>query len=829
MLNKFLRMIVVIGLGIVFNKIFSSTNTIVGDLKTYKHVIPYIYTVGLVEISSFILGTTMIALIIYGAYHKSRSSQKEIFKKYSFILEIEILIGLFIVGTQIFSNEKIFIVKQLTLIFFILIGFLFFYSVIYEKATEDKKIILEKDTLYKSRKPLLRAIDEYLESMNSFSIIGKWGIGKTKLIENFFYGDQKDFNSKSYKEKYKMLYIDTSIYSNNQKIVEAIEDGLSNLFRKYKILKKPTSFINELFTQNNNFLMGVYQYIFSNGTVYEEREKIRKKVQEIKYSYNKVVVICLDNLERLGAKERIVELFAIVSEILPDNIKKIYLYEEEEMIKIFEKDEGFNFIEYMEKYTFNKVEIREISVDEVLKSNKLAKELIEKIITRCDDQSLKGKIKSKVQNTIDKTTYLEINEYMNNLDREFTQKLKNIKLKIKNPRYLENLLNYLKPSEGNLEEYQYRLEYKITRDFLSSITNNEFKIEKFFDTNLFDYSRTIKLKIGKKQDKISNENIESNKLEQLCIYYLFKIDDDGDLIRNFNRKSSYFEMFFENKGTLNRTEEYQKLEKLKKEPKKNILKILKQIAFIYPDKYIDESKEYLKTQKNLEYKISNRSELNDLIFLEELEEISTELCSIIKIEISKDELEPDSLLISNENIELIINYYIFRNKYIIDFVQLIAGDLHGYLNKEFSEIQIFLAKIPTIGNVDGFVERLETELVNRKNELRELKIDEKIKKILKTYKQLKKISKESIILENKLSKVNSNIFKLSRKDILNMLDSSKENFEIDARYYSQKIEIRKDQVDEYIELLKDDFENPKFTEGVRILLIELLKFKEKDN
>ena len=828
--EKILRIVIATGLGIIFNKIFSSTNKIVGNLEEFKHEIPFIYTVGLLEITIFILGTSVLALIAYITYHKSRSSQKEISKIYNFILEAEVLIGSFIIGTQILNNKNKFnlCLSDFWIVSFIVVLIILLNNFIYEKNDKPKKIISKKNKLYESKKPLLKLMDEYLESMSSFSIIGKWGTGKTNLIENFFYGEEKDSNGKKYKDKYEMIYIDVSIYSSNQKIIEVIESELNNLFKNFGILKKTTTFMDELFAQNNNFLIGVYQYVFSSGTVCEERKKIEKKVCEIWNNNQKTIVFCLDNLERSNSKDRIIKLFAIINEILPSNIKKIYSYEEKEMITIFqnnilkketfEKESRFDFIEYIEKYTFNKIEINDVSIEEILKESPIAKEYIETIIKRCDNISLISKIEKEIKKTINENIYSDVNEYMDNLNADFTKKLKNIKLKLKNPRYVENLLNYLKSSINEGDQYKYKLEYKIIRDFLPAITIDNFKIQTLKSLEIFNEVRALRLKRDGRAT-LSADRIEPNKLEQLCLYLLFKIDDDGDLTSDINKKINYFEMFFKNKGALNKTEEYEDLKKLKENPEINLLKILKKISFIYDEKYIEESKKYLKTQKNLNFIIYNHSQMHDLIFLQELDEIWDELSLYL--------FRSDKLIY--HEFKLATDSYILTNKYIKDLVQLIGNDLNGYLGIQFSHIQDFLTKISIAQNINinDFIRKLESELANRKDILKKLKIYEKIGKVLKVAKEIQDIKKIATGNENELLKVNSKIFKLTRNDILCMLSENGEIFEIDAKYYSQKIKISKGQVDEYIELLKQDLENPKLADGVRVLIIELINFKNK--
>lgn len=836
-IEKILRVAIATGLGVIFNKIFSSTNEIVGNLETFEHNIPFIYTLGLVEITTFILGTTILTFIVYIAYHKSRSSQKEIYKIYSFILETEILIGSFIVGTQLLDNHNRFnlCLANLWNISFNILFILFFSSFIYEYSNKSKKIISSEEKLYDSRKPLLRVMDEYLESMSSFSIVGEWGIGKTNLIDNFFSGEEVDSNGKKYKEKYEMLYIDASIYSSNQKIVETIESELNNLFKSAGILKKTTSFIDELFAQNNSFLMGVYQYIFSSGTVDEERKKIEKRIDEIKTNDKKLVVLCLDNLERLNSKKRVIELFAIVNEILPKNVKKIYTYEEKEMVKIFEKEDSSDFVEYMEKYTFNKVEVTDVTVEEILKDNPLAKEYIEKIISRCTSSTLKLNFKDTIKDTISNLSYSGIDKYTHNLENELNKKLEEIEPKLKNPRYVENLLRYLKSTQQKGKEYEleyrYKLEYKIIRDFFLNINISNIFLKEIYSVKLLENFDAFSSVVNGEKKDISTEKISLTKVEQLCFIYLFKVDNNGESINDYLRKEAYFEMFFENKGDFNESRENQKLEELKKNPNRNLIKILNKIALLNPESFVDEIIKYLKEKKEIQFIISTSEELRHLVYLEKLNRYSSYLFPKIKLN-KNGEYSYGGEKKSCENYHnILVKSYMLRNSFIGDLIQIIDNGNHSTFYKLGpNTVDAFLKNLDENNSLDKFIEMLLNEFEKCKEYLNELETYEDTETSLETLKNFNSWIPENIALEKEkeIIQITDELLRRKRQEIKNIFEEKDGKLKMFNGIYEGEL-FEKDDIKNIISHLKERAkENPKLADGVRVVIIELMKFRDKN-
>lgn len=850
-----IRVIISFSLGAIFNKVFSSTNRLVGATDEYSYEIPFIYILTISEILIILATTSIIGIFLYFYFNKSKSSQNDISKIYRLIIESEILLFSFIIGTskwQKIISKDIFNINQLinnhslneVILFFIFIAF----SSIVLSANEIKSKKLVK--LYSSRISLLEIIDEYLKSMNSFSIIGEWGIGKTKLIENFFYGDYKDSDEKKFKDKYELLYVDVSIYTNSQKIIATIENDLNLIFKNYRILKKNTSFIDELFVENNTFLKTIYKYIFSNKTVNEEKYKIEKRVKDIKKNYEKDIVICLDNLERLNSKEKIIELFAIINEIFPSNVKKIYIYEEKEMIELFkdnslknlkfllkndnnnyqeidiiEKDSNQIFLEYIEKYTFNKIEVNNVSMEEILKEKEIAKEVIEEIIEKCNDSN---KFIKLVENIIT-LNYTQRDEYIKNFEITFNNKLKEIENKLKNPRYIENLLNYSKGSQQREEEYKYKIQYKITRDFLLSINKENINIKDILLSMLFDQSEAFSLAVSGESKSIKNEKIGKEGLEKLCYIYLFKIDEYGESVSDFVKKESYFEIFFENKNSIEQAEEFEKLEKFKKNPEKNLLDIINQIIFLYPEKFVIKVKEYLKTQENLIYIISTSDDLSKLIYLERLEEYSELLLPKIILNENGEYSDGGNKKTLEKYHYILTKVYLLKNNFIKDLVQIMnIKELKNFYELVPNNFDEFLKTELTINTLEDFIQMLFKKVNENKEILDKLKTYKITKKSIETLKNINNLKRAKFPVEKKVLEISDKILKRRKKNILEVISDKGDCLEIYDRYSHEEIRIKKDEVDNYIENLeKRGKENQKLMEGIRTIIIELDKFKKK--
>lgn len=129
-----IRVIISFSLGAIFNKVFSSTNRLVGATDEYSYEIPFIYILTISEILIILATTSIIGIFLYFYFNKSKSSQNDISKIYRLIIESEILLFSFIIGTskwQKIISKDIFNINQLinnhslneVILFFIFIAF----------------------------------------------------------------------------------------------------------------------------------------------------------------------------------------------------------------------------------------------------------------------------------------------------------------------------------------------------------------------------------------------------------------------------------------------------------------------------------------------------------------------------------------------------------------------------------------------------------------------------------------------------------------------------------------------------------------------------------
>lgn len=309
------------------------------------------------NIYHLLLILVLIAFItfLYKSYYFTDSeSHKEVLKIYRIFINLMFASIFFLLGNKTIISEQEVVFD--IFIDSIGIGIILLLALILYFLPTKKNRNNDIPRIYKSRESLLNILNEYLETMDSFSIIGDWGIGKTVLIKNFFYNSDYSF-----KNEYELIYIDSSIYSNNKNIIEKLQNEIDLLLEKYNIMKNKNTFTEEIFLETNTFIKNLYRLIFPLKSAYEIRESLEVKTKFI----NKKVVLCLDNLERIRECSQIIKLFAIISELLPKNIKIIYVYDEKEMINIFDK-ELKDFVDYMSKYTFNKIEVKDVKIKEIL-------------------------------------------------------------------------------------------------------------------------------------------------------------------------------------------------------------------------------------------------------------------------------------------------------------------------------------------------------------------------------------------------------------------------------------------------------------------------------
>lgn len=456
-------------LGFTLSKGLSATNTLKYKNEILEHNLPFIYTVRLNEMLIVLIITILISIVSHAYYEKSQSSQKQILKLFCGILWIECILFSLILGTwqeKILSSEESGFMYEYSLLIisiFIYILVIFFLLNKKDNVTYEK----EEDDLFESRKKLLPMIKFYLENSKGFSIIGDWGIGKTKLIKNFFEKSKNEFEKK-YGEYYELIYIDVSTFSDNKKIIQEIEEQINLIFRKNKILKLETDLLESLFNETSTWFKNLKNIIFEKNYLKDSKSSLCEKIKELKKNKNKEIVLCLDNLERIIARERIINLLAIIDDLTTDNIRKIYIYDKEHMKLIFDE---INFENYIEKYSDNFIEVKEVETSEVVK--KLERFDLKRLLFRL-------RIIQKLEEIKDE-----------DLKKKIIQKKEEIEKIMTNPRKIINIEKYISCKEREISQ-ESQMEYRILIELFGEFDLNNI-IQKIIFFPELTYSYRIKL------------------------------------------------------------------------------------------------------------------------------------------------------------------------------------------------------------------------------------------------------------------------------------------------------------------------------------------------
>lgn len=557
-------------LGFTLNKGLSATNTFKG-IKKWTYNIPYIFTISLNEMLLIISLTTIVFLFLHCYYSKSRVSKQQLFILLVKSIWIESIIFSFIIGTL--TNKVLEDLKNNNIEFFeyfswlcVMLAFSLIISIaMYSDYLRDKSINNKYiNDLYKSREELLKIMDFYLKNTNRFSIVGEWGIGKTKLITNFFKGEYfyKENNQKYYyKNKYTHIYIDASAYTNNQKIIEVLEDELNEVFKKNRIFKIGRNISRELFTSSNEYINFIRNIFFFEKTLEDSKENLNKKIEEYQVSTNKKLVLCVDNLERIADKERIISLLAIIDELFSNDVKKIYIYDDKYMEKLFGKEE---FKKYIKKYSDLEIRVNKLKVEEIIEDNKILQELIKKYKKIFFDELTLNKNELNKMERKKEVIQRSINAQLSfgknsetprekNEKEEVILKIKELKVGDKilqdlndkflglffNPRYILGMEKFI---ESNYLNYSVErlFEYKIIIDlFVEFNLDNKFLRKIFFKNKSYKYRKKEEElyelhngKIKKEEETIEGEirrlkeKCENSNAKDLCNYLNYCIDNN---------------------------------------------------------------------------------------------------------------------------------------------------------------------------------------------------------------------------------------------------------------------------------------------------------------
>lgn len=210
----------------------------------------------------------------------------------------------------------------------------------------------EDKILYESRKKFLKALKEFLYAKNNKCILinGKWGIGKTYLIEYFFDVYIKKNNQNI---KWIPIWIKTTLFKDKIEIREYIFKEIELILINKGILTYSIKKLLSLFKTK------IYGFDIFQETFEVTREKLRNLLKILDDEY---IVLIIDDLDRKESKE-IKEIISLIAEVEDFfNLKIIYLLDKKNL-KIDDNDKDF-----FEKYFSQKIELDKISYEDIIKA-----------------------------------------------------------------------------------------------------------------------------------------------------------------------------------------------------------------------------------------------------------------------------------------------------------------------------------------------------------------------------------------------------------------------------------------------------------------------------
>ena len=208
---------------------------------------------------------------------------------------------------------------------------------------------IDKQLLYPERQADKNLIIDYLKNFQVFGVNGSWGDGKSFLMNNI---------CNELSGRYYFIKINTTAY-NADDVATVIINELDLLLQEHGILSIYSSAIKNLckFDNSLNFI----------GSLFINKDNSNAKRiygfgSEL-YKLDREIVIVFEDIDRIDDKKVIAQIFAVINNIInySENIKVIYEYRQDKLIKLFNDDESF-----VEKYIPHTVNLTHINFMTIL-------------------------------------------------------------------------------------------------------------------------------------------------------------------------------------------------------------------------------------------------------------------------------------------------------------------------------------------------------------------------------------------------------------------------------------------------------------------------------
>lgn len=247
------------------------------------------------------------------------------------------------------SFEKMALSTLLLIFFNIMIDVLVHKDILYKNDNKNYK-------LFRERKEDLQRTKEYLNRFNIMGINGEWGSGKTYLMKYLQ-------NEKDMQDKYEFVNI-YLLSCNLDNLSQILINELEKVLIKYGIYSRYSNSLRKILA-SNNFIDTLFSSMFLDTNSFTAsingfKNEIRK--------LDKTLVIVFEDLDRINDANVIKKIFSISENLVGENIKIVYQYDQRNLEMI---NECFNR-NYLDKYIPYTVNLTQINFYDIV--NKVLKE-----------------------------------------------------------------------------------------------------------------------------------------------------------------------------------------------------------------------------------------------------------------------------------------------------------------------------------------------------------------------------------------------------------------------------------------------------------------------
>ena len=290
----------------------------------------------------------LLLIIFLVRYHNVKTNKRLYFELISMIA-FNVPYVLYKYNILNISFEKMALSTLLLIFFNIMIDVLVHKDILYKNDNKNYK-------LFRERKEDLQRTKEYLNRFNIMGINGEWGSGKTYLMKYLQ-------NEKDMQDKYEFVNI-YLLSCNLDNLSQILINELEKVLIKYGIYSRYSNSLRKILA-SNNFIDTLFSSMFLDTNSFTAsingfKNEIRK--------LDKTLVIVFEDLDRINDANVIKKIFSISENLVGENIKIVYQYDQRNLEMI---NECFNR-NYLDKYIPYTVNLTQINFYDIV--NKVLKE-----------------------------------------------------------------------------------------------------------------------------------------------------------------------------------------------------------------------------------------------------------------------------------------------------------------------------------------------------------------------------------------------------------------------------------------------------------------------